>query len=161
AELALMNRMMIEDEESGNPMSLTALEDRMCDWLTRGAYEAVLIYRNDDIVGYVLYREETDEYDADRVNVFVRQFFVKRAYRRRGIGQTAFEQVAGTHFPDNATIVLEVGARSLQGRAFWERMGFEPFSTTYRRRIEIPERGLVSICLAGRCPATPQRVCAH
>ena len=134
-DLAEMNRMLIDDEGSANPMSVDALEQRMYKWLETGAYEAVLIYRNDEIVGYVLYREERDEYDIDQINIYVRQFFVKRAYRRRGIGKAAFELVVRSQFPPNATIILEVLSTNLQGRAFWEHIGFEPYFTVYRRQM--------------------------
>ncbi|MEL6148301.1 MAG: GNAT family N-acetyltransferase [Chloroflexota bacterium] len=135
-ELAHMNRMLIEDEGSPNPMSIQQLEARMRRWLDSGEYEAVIIQRNDDSVGYVLYREDVDEYDVSRRKVYVRQFFIKRAYRRRGIGKTAFEHVVQSLFPDDANIVLEVMSTNLQGRAFWERLGFEPYFTTYRRPVE-------------------------
>ncbi len=133
-ELALMNRMLIEDEGADNPMSIEQLEDRLRRWLNDGEYHAAMIYRNDEVVGYMLYREEQDAYDISRKNIYVRQFFVKRAYRRRGIGRSAFEQVVATQFPPETTIMLEVLASNLQGRAFWERLGFEPYFTTYRRR---------------------------
>ncbi|MEM6281922.1 MAG: GNAT family N-acetyltransferase [Chloroflexota bacterium] len=135
--LAGMNRMLIEDEGSPNPMSVTQLEVRMRRWLASGEYEAIIIWHNDDIVGYVLYREDLDEYDVSRRKVYVRQFFIKRAYRRRGIGKTAFEHVVQSTFPEDANIVLEVLSTNLQGRAFWERLGFEPYFTTYRRHVDV------------------------
>jgi ribosomal protein S18 acetylase RimI-like enzyme len=139
AELADMNRMLIEDEGSDNPMAREALEARMRGWLTSGVYQAVLLRRQGEVVGYVLYRQETNEYNVAQQIVYVRQFFVKRTYRRRGIGRAAFEQVVAQLFPPDAVIILEVLATNLQGRAFWERLGFEPYFTTYRR-------------LAGRAP---------
>lgn len=135
-QLAEMNRMLIEDEGSVNPMSLALLTERMQRWIASGEYHAVLIYRNDEVVGYVLYREERSDFDVDQLNIFVRQFFIKRTYRRRGIGQGAFEQVTQTHFPPYATLILEVLSTNLQGRAFWERLGFVPYFTTYRRAAQ-------------------------
>lgn len=134
-ELAQMNRVLMEDEGAPNPMSLEGLQARMHDWLVKGIYKAVIITRAEAVVGYVLYRMETDATNVTNLNIHVRQFFVKRAYRRRGIGRRAFEQVVATHFPPNATIVLEVLAGNLQGQSFWERLGFEPYFTTYRRRV--------------------------
>lgn len=133
-ELALMNRMLIEDEGADNPMSIDQLETRLRRWLSGGEYHATMIYRNEEVVGYLLYREEQDAYDISQKNIYIRQFFIKRAYRRRGIGRSAFEQVVSTQFPTGTTIMLEVLASNLQGRAFWERLGFEPYFTTYRRR---------------------------
>ena len=135
-ELAEMNRMLIDDEGSPNPMSVEQLEERLLRWLKSDTYRAVFIHHHNDIAGYVLYREEQDEFDRDQLNIYVRQFFVKRAYRRRGIGRSAFENVAQSHFPAHATIILEVLSTNLEGRAFWERLGFEPFFTTYRRPVK-------------------------
>ncbi|MFZ4813066.1 MAG: GNAT family N-acetyltransferase [Phototrophicaceae bacterium] len=132
-ELALMNRQLIEDEGSENPMSVDQLEMRMRHWLESRNYSAVFIRRGDETVGYLLYQLETDDHDVTRQRVVVRQFFIHAAYRRRGIGREAFEQLAAAHFPLNATIILEVLAANVQGRAFWERLGFEPYYTTYRR----------------------------
>lgn len=137
-ELAAMNRMLIEDEGSDNPMSVSELEERMRRWLTGNHYEAVLITRHNEIVGYGLYREERDAYNRDQMNIIIRQFFIKRTYRRRGIGRVAFEQVVSTLFPPDAVIILEVLNTNLQGRSFWERLGFEPYYTTYRRLAELP-----------------------
>ncbi len=131
--LAQMNHMLITDEGSDNPMSIEQLEERMRRWLASGEYTAVFILRHGEIVGYLLFREEEDAYNAGHINIYVRQFFIKRAYRRRGIGKTAFEQVARAFFPDEATVLLEVLSTNMQGRAFWERLGFQPFFTTYRR----------------------------
>jgi ribosomal protein S18 acetylase RimI-like enzyme len=136
-ELAQMNRMLIEDEGSDNPMSVDALAERITHWLDTDAYRVVIIERGEDIIGYVLYRQETDEYDIENINIFVRQYFVKRAYRRRGIGRTAFEQVVQSYFPPQATIVLEVLSSNVQGRSFWERLGFEPYYTAYRRPAHV------------------------
>jgi len=133
-ELASMNRMLLEDEGAENPMSVAQLEERLGGWLESGAYHAAVMHHNEEVVGYILYREEQDAYDVSRKNIYVRQFFIKRTYRRRGIGRAAFEQVVATQFPPGTTIVLEVLASNLQGRAFWERLGFQPYFTTYRRR---------------------------
>lgn len=134
-DLAEMNRMLIEDEGSDNPMTIDELEARIKNWLENNIYQAVFITRNDEIVGYLLYKEERDEYDREQFNILIRQFFIKRTYRRRGIGRSAFEQVVHALFSPDATIVLEVINSNIQGRTFWERLGFEPFYTTYRRRV--------------------------
>ncbi|MGV2436159.1 MAG UNVERIFIED_CONTAM: hypothetical protein LVT10_15820 [Anaerolineae bacterium] len=36
-------------------------------------------------------------------------------------------------FPQGANITLEVLNGNIQGRSFWEALGFEAFSVTYRR----------------------------
>jgi GNAT superfamily N-acetyltransferase len=133
-QLAKMNQMLIADEGADNTLSRAQLEERMRRWLADGTYQAVLIHHNDDVVGYVLYREEQNEFNPEQLHIYVRQFFIRRAYRRRGIGHSAFEQVAGTHFPPKAIITLEVLASNVQGRAFWERLGFQPYYTAYRRQ---------------------------
>lgn len=134
--LAEMNRMLIEDEGADNPLHVDQLEERMHRWLSSEAYRAVLIHHHENVVGYVLYRETQDEFDAAQTIIHVRQFFINRAYRRRGIGRSAFEQVASSHFPPGAIITLDVLSSNVQGRAFWERLGFQAYYTVYRRRVD-------------------------
>jgi ribosomal protein S18 acetylase RimI-like enzyme len=130
--LARMNRELITDEHSSNPMTDEQLEDRMRDWL-RGAWKAIIVSDESGVIGYSLFRQRADESNPDQPSVFVRQFYIKREYRRRGIGGTAFELIAKKWFPSGAAITLDVLATNPAGLAFWERLGFTLYSTTLRR----------------------------
>ena len=125
--LAEMNRQLIEDEKSANPMDLEGLRERMWRWLETD-YHAVLFRRRDEVIGYALYRFENETYRARRV-VYVRQFFVERAYRRKGLGRRAFSQLRGTYF-EEAHVRLEVLTANPGGLDFWESLDFEPYAVT-------------------------------
>ena len=124
--LAEMNRQLIEDEKSANLMDVERLRERMRRWLETD-YRAVL-FMQDEVIGYALYRFEDETFRERRV-VYARQFFVERAYRRRGLGREAFSQLRETYF-EKAHVRLEVLTANPDGSAFWESLGFEPYAVT-------------------------------
>ncbi|QPC82952.1 GNAT family N-acetyltransferase [Phototrophicus methaneseepsis] len=132
ALLARMNKQLIEDENSRNPMSVEQLEARMKRWL-QDSYEAVFIMHGDDVVGYMLYRTIDDEYFPYNSNIHIRQYFVMRSWRRRGIGQIAFEQIVSDFFPGESAITLDVLERNPEAKQFWLKLGFAVYHTTLRR----------------------------
>ena len=130
--LATMNRQLIREEGSRNPMTPAELAARMREFLRTG-WSADLIMRGPDVVGYLLYQVRRDEYVPARTEVYVRQFFVQPEYRRRGIGSSAFEKAAQTRFPAGATLALEALQTNPEAQRFWESLGFRPYCVTYRR----------------------------
>ena len=125
--LARMNRRLIEDEESANLMELEELRERMQGWLG-STYDAVFFEQDGEVVGYTLYRFENETFRERRV-VYVRQFFIDRAYRRRGLGCRAFEELR-QHFFGNALLRLEVLTTNPSGLAFWRSLGFRTYAVT-------------------------------
>ena len=132
--LATMNRELIQDERSRSPMNVSQLELRMQTWLD-GSWSAVMIYKNDDLIGYLLYQHREDDYYPDQLVIYVRQFFVQRNYRRRGIGREAFELIVNSYFPSNAKIMLDVLATNPEALRFWEDLGFKQYSTALQRDV--------------------------
>jgi len=130
--LAQMNHQLIADEGSPNTMSLEELETRMREWL-EGDRKAVIIQRKDDIVGYIVYRRLNDEYFPYDDSIYVRQYFIKASYRRRGIGQVAFNQIAEAYFPSDCAIMLDVLETNPEGKHFWSKIGFSAYNVTMRR----------------------------
>lgn len=132
ATLAEMNKQLIIDEGSRNPMEIDALAGRMEQWLKEGR-TAVLLLRDDDIIGYLLYWTNREEYYPYSETVHIRQFFIKRNFRRRGIGQIAFETIVREYFPPDVTITLDVLESNPEAKAFWLKQGFNIYHTTLRR----------------------------
>ena len=130
--LAAMNRQLIADERSRNPMSLAQLDARMRGWLT-GEWQAVLIVRSGEVVGYVLYQERRDAHFPDQAVVYLRQFFIARTWRRGGIGRAVVAALLAEWFPTDATVELDVLEANPAGHAFWRSLGFAPYATTYQR----------------------------
>ncbi|MAU12588.1 MAG: GNAT family N-acetyltransferase [Anaerolineaceae bacterium] len=142
--LARMNKELIEDERSRNPMNLDELAARMTRWL-EDHYHAVIMERGEEVVGYILYRTVDDEYFPYHSNIHVRQYFVTRSSRRRGIGQNAFEQIVKEYLPAGSAITLDVLERNPEGKQFWMKLGFKVYHTTLRREgDEDAELGLLA-----------------
>jgi len=127
--LAQMNRRLIEDEGSRNPMSVPQLQERLRGWLTEG-YQARLIVEGDDaVVGYAIYRVLADDYYPEQQYVYLRQLYVERGARRRGNGRRAMALLCD-EFPAGATVALDVLTSNPVGEAFWRSLGFAPYCTT-------------------------------
>jgi ribosomal protein S18 acetylase RimI-like enzyme len=121
--LARMNKDLIEDEGSHNPMTVTQLEDRIRDWLESGDYDAILFEYNAAVVAYALFQQKPE-------SIYLRQFFVDRDFRRRGIGQSAIYMLMNDIFPPGLRITLDVLSKNPAGWTFWRRVGFHNFAVT-------------------------------
>lgn len=129
--LAEMNRALIREEGSRNPMTLAELEERMRRWIAEG-WRVVVIELDDEEepVGYALCQERRDEYFPERPEIYVRHLFIAPQHRSRSVGTGAFGQLAEHFFPPGARVVLEVLETNPRGRQFWERLGFQSYCTT-------------------------------
>ena len=127
--LASMNKRLIVDEQSRNPMSIAELEERMAGWVA-GDWQAVLIQLDGRPVGYILSQIRGDEFVPSQASLYVRQFFIDREHRRQGIGQKSFEQFLKQHAGNIPSVVLDVLESNFPAREFWESLGFRPYCTT-------------------------------
>lgn len=130
--LAAMNQQLIMDENSKNTMTGSQLERRMEAWLSSNR-QAVIIKRGSEIIGYMLYHHNTDEYFPYKNSIYVRHFFILPSYRRRGIGQGVFNQIASEYFPKGHALMLDVLETNPEGKAFWQKLGFDVYTITMRR----------------------------
>jgi GNAT superfamily N-acetyltransferase len=125
--LADLNRQLIEDEGHSNPMSVAELEDRMRAWLVR-TYTAVLFMKEGSVVGYALYR-------TDNTGIFLRQFFICRDARRKGLGRAAMDMLFRRVWPTGALVTLEALSANRAAIDFWRALGFEDYALTLRRWV--------------------------
>ncbi len=125
--LAQMNKRLIEDQGSRNPMSVEQLQNRMSQWLN-GDW-TIEFLEDDVIVGYVVYQIRRDEFFPDKTEVYVRQFYVERDQRGRGLGSAGFKLLRATRFPAGSRLTLDVLATNPKGYNFWRRAGFQPYYT--------------------------------
>jgi ribosomal protein S18 acetylase RimI-like enzyme len=123
--LAELNRQLIQDQRSPNPMSITELEERMRGWLL-AEYRAVVFEIASQPVAYALFRP------AEGGGVHLRQFFVARSVRRQGVGRRAFEAFRARFVPADAALYLEVLVQNLPGLAFWRALGFQEHALSLR-----------------------------
>ena len=124
--LAEMNHHLIQDEGHRNPMTVSQLEERMRNWSLSGEYEAVL-FGGPPAIAYALFRREPD-------SIYIRQFFVERSLRRKGVGHAAIATLIREVLPQGTRITLEVLANNDAAVAFWASLGFQQYAIT----MELP-----------------------
>ena len=122
ALLAEMNAGLMRDEGHRNPMTVLQLQRRMRRWL-RGDYRAVLFEVDQAVIGYALYRRESD-------GVYLRQFFVRPDRRRQGTGREAVRLLREEVWPPGIRVTVEVLKDNRGGLAFWKAVGFEEYALT-------------------------------
>ncbi|MDE5859732.1 MAG: GNAT family N-acetyltransferase [Oscillospiraceae bacterium] len=120
--LAAMNKRLIEDEKSNNPMNISELENRMKSFLET-EYDAYFFRDGDDIAGYALVKRNCSP-------PYLRQFFIERDFRQKHLGTTAFRTLLDYLKTDSLDI--EVLTRNETGIKFWEKLGFEEISRYMR-----------------------------
>ena len=118
--LAEMNHRLVQDEGHRNRfMTLPQLEERMRGWLS-GEYRAVIFEEGGDIVAYALYREQPEE-------IYLRQLFVVRDRRRRGLGRRAVEILRSDIWPKDKRLTVDVLVGNTSALAFWRAVGYRDY----------------------------------
>ena len=115
AELAELNRQLIEDERHPNPMTRTELAERMIRWMEEG-YTCHVARDGGRTVGYCLFRDDGKYYH-------LRQLFVARSHRRRGIA-TALMDWMYANVWSGKPVRLDVFAHNEHAVAFYRSYGF-------------------------------------
>ncbi len=128
--LTRMNRHLVEDEQHRNRFKPDAwFEERMRGFLI-GGYKAVLFEVRGEIVAYALYTDHSDHDDT----IYLRQLFVDRAWRRKGIGREAICILKEAIWPKEKRVTAEVLVGNQVARAFYRAVGFREYSL----ELEIP-----------------------
>jgi GNAT superfamily N-acetyltransferase len=125
--LAEMNQWLIADEGHRNRMSLGELTERMRGWLEND-YRAVIFDEPEGWVGYALFRTEPDW-------IYLRQFFIRKDRRRKGLGREAIEWLSTNVWSDAARLRLDVLINNTAGLAFWKSLGFKGYCLTMERGV--------------------------
>ncbi|MBN1584197.1 MAG: GNAT family N-acetyltransferase [Anaerolineae bacterium] len=134
--LAAMNRQLVHDEGHRNRFKPDAwFEERMRAFLA-GNYTAVLFEIESQVVAYALYVDHPDHADT----IYLRQIFVDRAWRRRGIGRQALRILENEIWPPDKRLTVEVLVGNQAAWSFYHAVGFHDYSI----ELEIPaaERSL-------------------
>lgn len=132
-ELAKLNKQLIEDEASRNRMSIAELSDRMLGWIDDDWIVLIAEDSTGASLAYMVCRIRSDEYEADRNEVYLRQFLVARDRRAQGLGTAIVRQVLAEWLPRGCTVVVESLATNPRGQRFWQQVGFAPYMTTYKQ----------------------------
>lgn len=117
--LAKLNQELIRDEGHRNKMTVPELEQRMRGWLA-SEYAAVIFEEDEEVVAYALYRQPPDE-------IYLRQLFVARNRRRKGIGRNAVEILRSEVWPKNQRLTVDVLIHNTVAVAFWRAVGYKDY----------------------------------
>ncbi|MBB6022254.1 GNAT superfamily N-acetyltransferase [Paenibacillus sp. JGP012] len=128
--LAEMNKQLIEDEKSSNPMGMKELEERMRQFF--GDWEIDLIMKEDGVVGYVLYQYQVNSHNSEGRQVYIRQYCIRRECRKMGYGIAGIELLKKTRLKDVKRIEIDVLETNPDGKRFWNKAGFKPYYTNMR-----------------------------
>lgn len=120
--LSILNKQLIDDEKSDNPMNIKELEERMTGFLNTD-YDAYFFIVNDDIIGYALVKNSCSP-------LYLRQFLIDRKYRKQHCGTEAFTSLL--EYLNVDTIDIEVLTLNEPGNRFWESCGFKEISRYMR-----------------------------
>lgn len=110
-----MNKRLIEDENHPNPMNVQQLARRMNEWL-HGEYACYLVKEENNTVAYCLFRDDGDYY-------YLRQMFVEREHRRKGIATMLLDWMYRNIWTDKK-VRLDVLSHNKSAIAFYEAYGF-------------------------------------
>ena len=113
--LAELNKHLIEDERHPNPMNIAQITQRMREWLATD-YICYVAKQNGQIIGYCLYRDDGRHY-------YMRQLYVNRAHRRKGIATQLLDWLYENVWMDKK-VRLDVLAHNEDAVAFYKRYGF-------------------------------------
>lgn len=122
--LARMNRRLVEDERHRNRFRSDAwLEERMRGFLA-GDYRAVLFEIAGGCVAYALYTVHRERSDTTHL----RQIFVERDWRRRGVGREAMRLLREEIWEAGRRITVGVLSGNADAIAFYKAVGFRPYA---------------------------------
>ena len=113
--LAGLNQHLIEDEGHPNSMNRDQLAQRMKEWL-KTDYICYMVKHNGRIVAYCLYRDDCGYY-------YMRQLYVDRSHRRRGIATQLLDWLYENEWKDKK-VRLDVLAQNRDAVAFYKTYGF-------------------------------------
>ena len=113
--LAALNKNLIEDERHPNPMDVAQLTQRMKEWLSTG-YICYLVKENRRTIAYCLYRDDGAHY-------YLRQLYVSRAHRRKGIATQLLDWLYENIWTDRK-VRLDVYTHNEDAVAFYKEYGF-------------------------------------
>ena len=129
ALLAQMNHRLVTDQGSVSTYSLQKFAQRFEEWLRTGEWQVDVVVEKEQIVGYAVYQERRDYYCEDKKVTYLRQFYIDRQYRGKGVGREALMTLVRTRFPKDMEVAVDVVASNPGGREYWSKMGFSPYFT--------------------------------
>lgn len=123
AALVAMNANLIIDEGHTYRLTTEELTDRVHAWLKNGFQYQIFRDQDGQTFGYAFWREQPD-------HILLRQFFIKDAFRRKGLGTQKIHELLEGPWKGWTSIRLEVLDRNDRAQAFWQSLGFVQYART-------------------------------
>jgi ribosomal protein S18 acetylase RimI-like enzyme len=138
--VARMN-VALQEDEGAYVMRIEHALARLRAWLD-GPYRCTVFVDGEDLAGYALHRPTDPDSEGHPGGVYLRQLFIVRERRRRGLGREAFSLLVSEVFPEGCYITLEALVANPDGQAFWKALGFREYSVRFERAAALtPRRG--------------------
>ena len=131
-QLVPLNAQLIREEGRRDALTEPELKKRMENWL-RKDHQAVVFESGLDIIGYALYRFDTEA-------VFLKHLFVSSEHQREGIAQNALDWMKSHVWKDKSRIRIEVLTANKKAIAFWKTVGFEDYCLSMEFEKKRPSR---------------------
>lgn len=126
--LARLNLLLVEDGADFGSPDPGFFQRRMQRWLGDGHNRAVLFEdERGRLQAYAVYKEDAAE-------IYLRQFLVLRAARRRGVGREAYTLLRTRIWNADKRLTLEVLSANRAAYRFWRSLGYRDCAVT----LEIP-----------------------
>jgi hypothetical protein len=122
ATLANLRRRQIEEENNPLPISDSAIEKQIDDWLSSG-HQAFFLKWDADIVGFAIIDTTCEPYS-------LKYFYASRNFRRSGMKVLDFRKLIDVLETD--ALEVKVNAHNNSSRLFWEAFGFKERSVCLR-----------------------------
>ena len=128
--LATMNIELAQDVDYRRPLPEPAFYRRRMDELLAEGYRAVIFEESGEVAAYALFIDRGDE-------IYLQQFYVRRSFRRRGLGREAMRMLIDT-WPRDRALVVDTFANNSAALAFWRAVGYRDYQVVLR--MEAGER---------------------
>jgi GNAT superfamily N-acetyltransferase len=145
-KLTRLSRQLVEDEGHRNRMTLSQLRKRIGTFLQEGWL--IDIFEVDGkMSGYAVHRYEEDVTEESGRRVRLRQFFIAREARQRGLGRLAVAALQSSRWSPGDRVTVNVLEANPGGLRFWKRIGFVPYARTLETHVgslqgpDAPQRG--------------------
>ena len=130
--LVRMNRQLTEDEQHRNRFKSEAWFKKRMKSFLNGEYDAVLFEIDGKAIAYALYRNHPEHNDT----IYLRQIFVDRSFRRRGLGRRAMEILMKEIWPREKRLTVEVLSHNEAAFLFYKSVGFREYSIELEMKAE-------------------------
>lgn len=99
--------------------------------------DGLLVAREDDVVGFVMFGPEVERYEQDVSRGMVRNLVVRPGHRNRGVGAALLSAAeSALHDAGFEAVALSVLADNDDARRFYARQGYRPHRVDLEKSLE-------------------------